>query len=128
MRAGRRILVVDGDALGLELVTDVLEGAGFDVLCAETLVAAIEMARAEQPALVLLDAALSGQMDGLRATRELRADARTAHIPVVVMTANAMVGNEEKAREAGAAAYLTKPIDVKLLPTLVANVIAGARA
>lgn len=107
-----KILVVEDTPMNLELVTDLLEAAGHVVLAATDAEAGIECARREQPDLILMDIALPG-MDGLAATRLLKANAATQSIPVVALTSDAMKGDAQLAREAGCFAYLTKPIETR---------------
>jgi len=107
-----KILVVEDNTMNLELATDLLEAAGHLVLAATSAEAGIERARREQPDLILMDISLPG-MDGLAATRALKAEAVTRHIPVVALTAHAMQGDEQLALDAGCLAYLTKPIDTR---------------
>jgi len=80
----------------------------------------IERAKAEQPDLILMDVNLPG-MDGLSATTLLKAEARTKHIPVVALTAHAMKGDEERMHQAGCDGYMSKPIDTRSFPGLVAR-------
>jgi CheY-like chemotaxis protein len=77
----------------------------------------------EQPQLIFMDLSLPGT-DGLAATQLLKADAATRHIPVVALTAHAMKGDDERARQAGCDGYLTKPIDTRSFPALVARFLA----
>ena len=74
----------------------------------------LRLAAAERPALIVMDLNLPG-ITGYEATRTLKADPVTAGIPVVALTAQAMRGDEQKAREAGCDAYLTKPLDAAVL-------------
>lgn len=104
--------MIEDNPVNLELVTDLLEAAGFNVLSAPCAEAGIAMARQENPHLILMDISLPG-MDGLAATRQLKADGKTAHIPVVALTAHAMPGDEQIAMEAGCVAQITKPIDTR---------------
>jgi CheY-like chemotaxis protein len=107
-----KILVVEDNEFNLELVTDLLEAKGFTVVAARDAPSGIQMALDEAPALILMDVSLPG-MDGLEATRRLRADPTTAGIPIVVVTAHAMKGDEDLAREAGCSGYMSKPIDTR---------------
>ncbi len=84
----------------------------------------IALARSEMPDLILMDLSLPG-MDGLTATRHLCADDSTAQIPIVVLTANAMKGDEERAREAGASGYVAKPIDTRAFPEQIKSFLKG---
>lgn len=104
-----RILVVEDNPANLKLVVFLLEEAGYSVLTATDAAEAIELAGAEMPDLVLMDVQLPG-MDGLEATRRLKADASTRHIPVVALTAFAMKGDEDRIRAAGCDGYIPKPI------------------
>ena len=106
----RTVLVVDDNELNRELARLLLEPIGCRVLLASDGNEAIETARREGPHLILLDLMMP-QMDGYTAARILQADAVTASIPIVALTARAMRGDEDKARACGITGYLTKPID-----------------
>jgi CheY-like chemotaxis protein len=120
MKASRpnRVLVIEDNLLNLELVRDLLEAHGFGVLHARTAEEGIRLARETHPDLVLMDLSLPG-MDGLAATRALRADSLTKNLKIIALTAHAMKGDETIALEAGCDGYLTKPIDTrKFVPFL----------
>jgi CheY-like chemotaxis protein len=114
-----RILVVDDNPTNLKLVSDVLQFEGYEVLKAPDAEVAQEIIKATPPALILMDIALPG-MDGLTLTRLLKADEETRDIVIVALTAFAMKGDEEKAREAGCDGYVTKPIDTRRISEQVA--------
>jgi CheY-like chemotaxis protein len=116
---GARILVVDDNSTNLKLVSDVLEFEGYRILEAMDAETAQEIVRHTPPDLILMDIALPG-MDGLTLTRKLKADAATCRIVIVALTAFAMKGDDEKARDAGCDGYITKPIDTRALPDAVA--------
>src|SRR5471030_895413 len=116
---GKKILIIEDNLLNLELATDLLEANGFIVCSAQTGEEGLRMARELLPDLVLMDFSLPG-MDGLTATKNLKADPATRHLAVVGLTANAMKGDEELAFNAGCDGYLTKPIDTR---TFIAAVI-----
>src|SRR2546425_42310 len=101
------ILVIEDNDLNAELVTDLLEVRGFLVLRATGAEEGLRLARAHSPALVLMDLSLPG-MDALAATRALKTDPATRHLPVVALTAHAMKGDEKTALSAGCDGYLTK--------------------
>jgi two-component system cell cycle response regulator DivK len=103
-----RILVVEDDADNRRIVVKVLTLDGYETLEAEDGPAAIEMARSVHPDLILMDLALP-KVDGWEACRQLKADTRTADIPIIALTAFAMRGDEERARQAGCDEYLSKP-------------------
>jgi len=112
--------VVEDNLMNLELVSDVLEAHGYQVLQADTGQKALEIADRDQPDLVLMDIQLP-EMDGLEVTRLLKKNERTSHISVIALTAHAMRGDEERAREAGCSGYIAKPINTREF----ASVIAG---
>jgi len=113
-----RILVVEDNPKNLKLVRDVLQATGYGTLEATTGEEAVEVARSHSPALVLMDVQLPG-IDGVEALTRLREDERTASIPVLALTAQAMYGDRERFLDAGFDGYLSKPIDVvELLQTV----------
>src|SRR5205085_12553093 len=95
-----RILVVEDNPLNLELVRDILTAEGYEVLEAADGASGVAIAALERPALILMDLQLP-RLDGLEATRLMRADPRLADIPIIAVTAHAMKGDDDKAREAG---------------------------
>jgi len=123
--AGEKILIVEDNLMNMELATDLLEASGYIVIQAGVAEKGIELARAELPDLILMDIGLPG-MDGLEATAVLKQDPATKDINVVVLTAHAMKGDEEKALAAGCAGYITKPVDTREFPKTVARFIDSA--
>jgi CheY-like chemotaxis protein len=107
-----KILIIEDNKLHLELATDLLEANGFVVSSAHTAEEGLRMARQMAPDLVLMDLGLPG-MDGLCATKELKANPATRHLIVIGITAHAMKGDQEIALRAGCDGYLTKPIDTR---------------
>ncbi len=102
------ILVVEDNPQNLKLAQLVLQRAGHAVLLAGNGEAGLALAREQQPDLILMDVQMPG-MDGLSATRLLKADPMTAHVKVVALTALAMKGDAERILAAGCDAYLAKP-------------------
>jgi CheY-like chemotaxis protein len=121
----KKILIIEDNVLNLELATDLLEAKGFVVSSAQTAEEGIRMAHEILPDLVLMDVGLPG-MDGLCATRELKADPATHHLVIVGLTAHAMKGDEEIALNAGCDGYLTKPIDTRTFVESTTRFIASA--
>lgn len=121
------ILIVDDNATNLKLLRVLLEAEGYAIRTASHANDALQVLRTLRPALILMDIQLPG-MDGLTFTRQLKADPDTAAIPVVALTAYAMKGDEEKAREAGCVGYITKPINTRQLAAQVATFLDDARA
>ncbi len=109
--AGERVLVVEDNEKNMRLVRDVLQASGYTTLEATTGEEAVELALSQAPALVLMDVQLPG-IDGVEALDRLRDDERTASIPVLALTAQAMRGDREQFLEAGFDGYLSKPMDV----------------
>jgi CheY-like chemotaxis protein len=116
------ILVVDDHRLNLELVTDVLEAAGYAVRQAESGREALAAAGRETPHLILMDIGLP-EMDGYAVLRALRDNPATASIPVAALTAQAMAGDEQRALAAGFDGYITKPINTRSLPQVIAGML-----
>ena len=112
------ILVVEDNERNLKLLRDVLEYAGYDVRVARTGEDGVSLAASEPPDLVLMDLQLPG-IDGLEALRRLRGSPRTADIPVVAVTAQAMKQDRERALAAGFNGYIEKPISVRAFPDQV---------
>jgi two-component system, cell cycle response regulator DivK len=108
---GERVLIVEDNEKNLKLVRDVLQATGYRTLQATTGEEAVELALLQAPALVLMDVQLPG-IDGVEALERLRQDERTASIPVLALTAQAMSGDRERFLEAGFDGYLAKPVDV----------------
>jgi two-component system cell cycle response regulator DivK len=112
--AGERVLVVEDNDKNMKLFRDVLQATGYETLEAATGEQAIELARANEPSLVLMDVQLPG-IDGIETLARLRSDARTASIPVLALTAQAMHGDRERFLAAGFDGYLSKPVNVVVL-------------
>src|SRR5262249_45075907 len=117
---GATVLVVEGNPANMNPTASRLARAGSRLLQAERAEAALELLAGEPVDLILMDIQLPG-MDGLELTRRLKADPRTAAVPVVALTAHAMKGDEERALSAGCTGYIPKPID----PVRFAAQVAG---
>lgn len=118
MSGGRTVLVVEDDRLVLELVGEVLGGRGWQVVTAADGVQGLRTAGLCGPDVIVMDLSLP-LADGFEVARRLRRDPRTAHIPLVALTAHAMAGDRERVLEAGYDLYFTKPVDFEaLLPAL----------
>lgn len=107
-----RILVIEDSPVNMALTVAILENAGHAILQADHAAQGMEIARREQPDLVLMDIQLP-DIDGLEATRLLKSDPKTSHLPVIALTAFAMKGDEDETRAAGCDGYVTKPIRYK---------------
>jgi two-component system, cell cycle response regulator DivK len=109
--AGERVLVVEDNEKNMKLVRDILLAIGYSPLEASSGEQALALAAENAPALVLMDIQLP-DLDGSEALRRLRSDERTAAIPVLALTAQAMQGDRERFLAAGFDGYLSKPVDV----------------
>jgi len=109
----KRILVVEDVELNLDLLVQLLEDE-YEVLTAIDGAAGVELAAREWPDLILMDLSLP-VVDGWEATRRLKASADLRHIPIIALTAHAMLGDAEKALACGCDDYMTKPLDENLL-------------
>jgi CheY-like chemotaxis protein/two-component sensor histidine kinase len=116
------VLVVEDDEINLHFTTVLLQRAGCRVLQAANAEDSIRVAKSQKPDLILMDVQLPS-MDGLTATRILKQSPETASIPVVVVTACAMPGDEQECLAAGCATYIPKPIDSKRLRTVLRELL-----
>jgi two-component system, cell cycle response regulator DivK len=123
--AGARVLVVEDNEKNLKLFRDVLRVTGYVTLEASTGEEAVEIALWGDPAVVLMDIHLPG-IDGVEALNRLRSDQRTASIPVLALTAQAMHEDRERFLAAGFDGYISKPVDVVELLRTVAQYCGGA--
>jgi two-component system, cell cycle response regulator DivK len=108
------ILIVEDNPMNRDVLGRRLERRGFEVRFAEDGASGIEAAKAMHPDLILMDIGLVG-MDGCEATRQLKADAETASIPVIALTASAFESDRDKALRAGCCDFDTKPVDLARL-------------
>ena len=108
-----RILVVEDNDMNMQLVEFLLEEKGYTIVKATSGEEALSLTRdGAAPDLILMDIHLPG-IDGLSVVRAMKADARTARIPILALTAHAMRGDKDRFLEAGCDGYISKPIDVK---------------
>jgi two-component system cell cycle response regulator DivK len=125
--AREHVLVIDDTEMNVKLLTVLLAARGYQVQSAMSVEEAAPMLARTHFACLLLDLSLPG-MDGLTFARQLRSDSTYDDVVIIAVTANAMKGDMEAALAAGCNAYVTKPIDTRSFPTLVADEIAKKRA
>ncbi|MBA3532000.1 MAG: response regulator [Ardenticatenales bacterium] len=118
------ILVIEDYQPNAMLVCDLLSFHGFRVSWAPDGVAGLEMVTKEPPDLILMDMQMP-RMDGYALTKHLKADDAYKAIPIVALTACAMVGDAEKALAAGCDGYMTKPVNTRELPQAVRRFLQG---
>jgi len=123
---GKKILVVDDMEDNRRLVWKVLGRHGYEVIGAATGEDAVNMAQNELPDLILMDIRLPGGIDGLEATRRIKATPQLAHIPILAMTASVRPEDMQQALNEGCSGFVRKPMDIDELPKQVAEHIARA--
>ena len=125
---GRKILVVEDNDMNMQLVEFLLEEGGYELVKATSGEEALALTRdapnGAAPDLILMDIHLPG-MDGLSVVRAMKADARTARIPILALTAHAMRGDRDRFLEAGCDGYISKPIDVKTFVASIERYLVG---
>ena len=119
-----KVLVIEDNPMNMELATDLLQLQGYEVLKAVTAFEALGLVHEVKPDLILMDIQLPG-LNGLDLTRDLRQDPRTKDIPIIAITAYAMMGDEDKAFRAGCNAYIPKPIETTKFFQVVGDVLRG---
>ncbi len=117
-----RILLVEDNEMNADMLSRRLRRAGYEVLLGGDGKTGVEMVREHRPDLVLMDMSLP-VMDGWTATKALKGDETVAHIPVMALTAHAVVGEREKALEAGCDEYETKPVEWARLKKKIENLL-----
>jgi two-component system cell cycle response regulator DivK len=114
----KSILIVEDNELNMKLFNDLLEAHGYKTLQTRSGVEAVKLARLHKPDLILMDIQLP-EVSGLQVTQWIKEEEDLRHIPVIAITAFAMKGDEEKIRQGGCEAYVSKPISiVKFLETV----------
>lgn len=122
-----KILLVEDNEMNRDMLSRRLERKGYAIVMALDGQQAVDMAASEAPALILMDMSLP-IIDGWEATRRVKANEATKHIPIIALTAHAMQGDEEKAREAGCDDYDTKPVELPRLLEKMERLLGGAPA
>ncbi len=121
-----KILLVEDNEMNRDMLSRRLTRRGFEVVFAVTGREAIEKALSELPNLILRDLSLP-DVDGWEATRRIKGQAATATIPVIALTAHVMAGDREKAMEAGADDYDTKPVEFTRLLEKIESFLSSAQ-
>jgi len=124
---GKRILLVEDNPVNRRLAQFLLKSKGYEVWEATTAPEAFAVLQERRPDLILMDIQLP-EVDGLTATRHLKADPATQDIPVVAVTSYAMKGDETRALEAGCSGYVTKPIEKTQFLDTVARLLPQSNA
>ena len=122
----KKILIVEDNPQNMRLIEMALSAENYTLLEATDGEEALKVAKKERPDLILMDIQLP-KMSGLEVTRKLREIPEFSRTPIIAITAYAMMGDEEKALDAGCNAYLTKPIRVRELPNLITIMLLQRR-
>ncbi len=120
----KTILIVEDEPKNVTLLRDLLQVSGYKTIEATDGKQGVELAKSKKPDLILMDVQMP-VMDGLEATRILKAEAATSNIPVLALTSYAMTGDEERILEAGCDGYLAKPYNIQELLKQVAKYLSG---
>jgi two-component system cell cycle response regulator DivK len=113
-----KVLIIESDALQRALLLAALKPENYELLIVENGVHGVEVAQREQPQLILMEVMLPG-ISGYEATRRLKANPATQHIPIIAMGATVEPAERDRALDAGCDGYLAKPIDTRALPQQV---------
>ena len=121
---GKTILIVEDEPRNMKLLRDLLQRFGYEILEAPDGEQGVKITMEKIPDLILMDIMMP-KMDGLEATRIIKADNKTKHIPVIALTSYAMKGDREKTLEAGCDGYIAKPIDIQEVLKTIEHFLAA---
>lgn len=116
----KRVMIVEDNELNMKLFRDLIEASGYETVQTRNGLEALELARQHKPDLILMDIQLP-EVSGLEITKRLKADDELHSIPVIAVTAFAMKGDEERIRQGGCEAYMSKPISVPKFVETIKN-------
>jgi len=117
-----KILIVEDNPQNMKLIEMTLRGKGYTLLKATDGEEALDMAMREQPDLIIMDMQLP-KLNGLEVTKRLRKTSAFSHTPIIALTAYAMKGDREKFISGGCDAYVSKPINTRELPGMIAEML-----
>jgi len=121
----KRVMIVEDNDLNMKLFNDLLEANGYETIKTRNGLEALDLAREHRPDLILMDIQLP-EISGLEVTKWLKEDDELHKIPVIAVTAFAMKGDEERIRQGGCEAYISKPISVAKFVETVRSYIGDA--
>ncbi|MAU98452.1 MAG: two-component system response regulator [Fulvimarina sp.] len=121
----KTVMIVEDNELNMKLFRDLLVAHGYDTVQTRSGLEAMDLARAHKPDLILMDIQLP-EISGLDVTRQLKADPELFKIPIVAVTAFAMKGDEERIRQGGCEAYISKPISVNRFMEVIRSFLDDA--
>ncbi len=120
------VLLVEDNLDNRDMMQFLLERAGYVVSTADTGVEALAIAHREKPDIILMDLSMP-EMDGWTAAQEIRKDPLLAKVPLIAVTAHTLPGDRRRALESGFDSYISKPINVRMFDSMVAEVLAGKK-
>ena len=120
-----RLLLVEDNEMNRDMLSRRLQKRGYEVVLAVDGEEGVAKAQSDAPALILMDMSLPG-IDGWEATRRIKADSQTSHIPVIALTAHALTSDRNAALEAGCDDFDTKPVEFTRLLTKIENLLAAS--
>ena len=123
--SAKTVLYVEDNELNRKMIRHLLRGTSYRLIEAEDGEAGMMMAREQRPDLILMDVQLP-KISGIEATRQLRAEPATASTPIIAITSFALSGDEQRAKEAGASAYLAKPYSPFTLLNMIRTMVPEA--
>ena len=121
----KTVMIVEDNELNMKLFRDLLVAHGYNTVQSRSGLEAMDLARAHKPDLILMDIQLP-EISGLDVTRQLKADPELFKIPIVAVTAFAMKGDEERIRQGGCEAYISKPISVNRFMEVIRSFLDDA--
>ena len=121
----KTVMIVEDNELNMKLFRDLIEAHGYKTVQTRSGLAAMDLAREHHPDLILMDIQLP-EISGLEVTKNLKADNELYKIPVIAVTAFAMKGDEERIRQGGCEAYISKPISVTKFIETIKSVLGDA--
>jgi two-component system cell cycle response regulator DivK len=120
----KTILIVEDEPRNMKLMRDLLQRFGYETIEAVDGEQGVELATAAKPDLILMDIMMP-KMDGLEATRIIKTDIITKHIPIIALTSYAMKGDRERTLEAGCDMYIAKPVDILEVLKAIEHYLSG---
>ena len=121
-----KVLLVEDNEMNRDMLSRRLVRRGFEVVFAVDGEHGVDLARSEKPDIILMDMSLP-VMDGWEATRRVKSDEATRHVPVIALTAHAMSGDQEKALAAGCDDYDTKPVEIDRLVGKIERLVSAGK-
>ena len=121
----KRVMIVEDNELNMKLFKDLIEASGYETIRTRNGLEALDLARAHKPDLILMDIQLQ-EVSGLEVTKWLKEDDKLHRIPVIAVTAFAMKGDEERIRQGGCEAYISKPISVSKFVETIKSYLGDA--